>query len=98
MTTEPDVVDSDPPLEPPPSSFAGSDLTRDSEVPRSTSPPSSKFANKKAQEPEEVPPDATSVTRLKGCPAYENLTMVEKLDVSLSSPSQRIVRFNRSDE
>ncbi|KAF9644296.1 hypothetical protein BDM02DRAFT_3122124 [Thelephora ganbajun] len=67
VTTEPDVhTDPDFPSEPPPSSFTGSvDLSRDSE------------------ELEEIPTHAASTARpppLRGCPAYENLTVREKLD------------------
>lgn len=72
VATEPDVAtEPEPPLEPPPSSLAGSvDLNRDSE------------------EPEGSSPHSTSIVRpppLRGCPAYDDLTVREKLDVSLLS-------------
>jgi len=65
VVVEPDVTtESDLPLEPPPSSFAGSVLSRDSE------------------EPEVAPRTAPTAhpRPLRGCPAYENLTVREKLD------------------
>jgi len=81
VTIEPDL-----PLEPPPSSFAGSvGLARDSEVHQSFCLPLG-MLTKKSQEPEEIYPRSASAARpspLRGCPAYENLAVREKLDVSL---------------
>jgi len=93
VATEPDVptehsvaTDPDWSSEPPPSSFAGSVyLSRDSEVHRPLGLPLSILADN-FQELEENPPHTTSAAHpppLRGCPAYENLTVREKLDVSL---------------
>lgn len=86
MTTEPDVpTESDLPLEPPPSSFAGSVLSRDSEVRLLLWVPLG-MPTERSQEPEEVSPHTSATARplpLRGCPAYEKLTVREKLDVSL---------------
>lgn len=87
MPTEHGVAtDPDWSSEPPPSSFAGSvDLGRDSKVHRPLGFPLSILADN-FQEPEGNPPHTTSTAHpppLRGCPAYENLTVREKLDVSL---------------
>ena len=93
VATEPDVVtepgvaaDPDWSSEPPPSSFAGSvDLSRDFEVHRPLGL-SLAILTENFQEPGDKPPHNTSIAHpppLRGCPAYENLTIREKLDVSL---------------
>ena len=86
VATEPDMAaDPDWPSEPPPSSFAGSvDLSRDSEVHRPLCLPLS-ILTEKSQEQRGNSPHTTSTVHpppLRGCPAYENLTVREKLDVS----------------
>lgn len=80
------AADADFSLEPPPSSFAGSVyLGRDSEVHQPVCLPLS-MPTEESQEPEELSPHTASTAHslpLTGCPAYENLTVREKLDVSL---------------